>query len=201
MSWFKKLFHGRSERQTEDESTSKVETWLLKFESLNQFTYPEEDYENALEALEISMTNEVYALSTARNFRNESLDEFVCESDWVIVTRDQLMEPRFQRHLAKTDSLSTLCKSMVERSLNRRRAEIMARSPTCHCEELGRSLRQKKDQTMSFFRYLVTAFKRFWQKLKNKVKICCNCNHREVLKEAQTESYHISCFTNNYLCR
>ncbi|KAG6440960.1 hypothetical protein O3G_MSEX001585 [Manduca sexta] len=143
MMWFKKLFRGKCEKRTEDTAGSSKDEWINKFDYLNIFKEAEDGCSIATEALEVVQTEprEIYALTTIRNFRGDTLDEFVCESEWVLVTPDQFSEPRFQRHLTRTDTLTALCKTVADSNLNKKRAEIIAKSPNCHCHETAGRVR------------------------------------------------------------
>lgn len=186
---------------------SKDEPWLRKMDSLKQFVPPDEEVEVAEEALKIldvyvPVTCDVFALTTIKNFRADSLNEFVYESDWVFVSRKQLLEPRFQRRLKKTDTLTDLCRSLAERSVNRRRAEVIAKPPNCHCHVLN-SCESEKPLRSNLFRRMLSSFKSFWRCIYHKAKNCRIFKSEEVveipiLPEDPLESF---ASTSMYLCR
>lgn len=207
MKWFRKLFQGKCASQTEAKaSTSKIRPWSDKFDSSNSFVTLDVDFmeaEEALEALDVfvPVSSEVYALTTIKNFRSDTLKDFVYESDWVFVSREQLMEPKFQRRLKKADTLTELCRSLAERSVSKRRAEVVARPPNCHCHELRSSESEKPLRSSSLCRII--------KKIKNMCRhLCLKLKHFKIFKSEDVESPKPSedpimsfTSTNIYLCR
>ena len=161
--------------------------------------------EEALEVLDVfvPVISDVCALTTMRNFRSDSLDEFVCESEWVIVPRKQLMEPKFQERLRRTDTLTDLCKSLAKRNVSRRLAEVIAKPPKCHCHERSSSESEEEGPLRSsLFRRVLNSFKRFWRLLYSKVRDCFMS--KEVVETPNpNEEDPLESFasTNMYLCR
>ncbi|CAG4996643.1 unnamed protein product [Parnassius apollo] len=139
---------------------------------------------------------EVYALSTIKNFRCDNLTEFVLESDWVFVTKEKLLEPGFQQHLAKKESLMNLCKVLAERSSNKMQIVVVAKSPSCHCSELcpednGETVRLKNP----FYRLLNT-IRYIWKYLCKKVKACLKSTATESTNQTKIDNFN---FTQLYL--
>lgn len=198
MKWFKKLFLGKFEKQSEDYLVNtKREPWISKFDSLNPFK-PEDGCSIAIEALEYTevITNEVYALTTIRNFRGDTLDEFVCESDWVFVTKKQITEPKFQRHLAETNSLTVLCKTLAEKNVNKKFAEVIARSPTCQCDNRKAKIGNTKTNN---FQRTIKAVKNLFHDIVLKIKYLFKRKKKETDNSCEEPS-RITDFTKNYLC-
>lgn len=208
MKWFKKWFQGKCEKQTESmPSTSKAQPWKNKLNSLSDFIPPDDDFTVAVEALEaldvyVPVRSEVFAFTTIKNFRADSLNEHVYESDWVVVSRKQMMEPKFQRRLKKADTLTDLCRSMAERSVNRRRAEVVAKPPNCHCHELD-SCKSEKSQRTSIFRRIFNSFTRFCRLIYRKVRNCKIFKSEDVIEIPKATEDLLGSFhsTNSYLCR
>lgn len=206
MKWFKKWFQGKCEKSTEEPGPSRDVSWLIKIDSLKHFI-PEEVpvAEEALEVLDVyvPVPSDVCVLTTIKNFRTDSLKEFVYESEWVIVSRKQFMEPKFQRRLQKTDTLTDLCRSLAENSVNRRHAEVIAKPPNCHCHEMS-SCESEQPLRLNAFRRALSSFKRFWRLLCRKVKDFKIIKAEEVIdvpnfyEEDPLESF---ASTNMYLCR
>lgn len=204
MKWFKRLFLEKCEKQIEVKpSTSKVDPLLGKFNSLNFTTYVMPDPAEEVFETPVVECSEVCALTTIKNFRADTLDEFVFESDWMFVDRQRLLEPKFQQHLAKSDSLTALCKMLAKRNSNKLRAEVVARSPCCHCQDL-RSQEGEIKLRVNTFRRFVNAIGRFCKRLCNKFKNCIICNKKKARPysgpKSKIESDRQN-FTMNYLCR
>ncbi|XP_037302542.1 uncharacterized protein LOC119192908 isoform X2 [Manduca sexta] len=199
MMWFKKLFRGKCEKRTEDTAGSSKDEWINKFDYLNIFKEAEDGCSIATEALEVVQTEprEIYALTTIRNFRGDTLDEFVCESEWVLVTPDQFSEPRFQRHLTRTDTLTALCKTVADSNLNKKRAEIIAKSPNCHCHE-SKWHRKVKRPPQNMFQCFVNGVKKIFKCIVRKIKNCFIKKSRSKPKTC-TRPNIFSDSTNNYL--
>lgn len=142
---------------------------LTRIDSWKYFFSPDEDVSLAEEALIVldvyePVTSDICALTTIKNFRADSLNEFVCQSEWVVISRKKLLEPRFQQgYLTKTDTLTNLCRSLAENGVNRRRLEVIAKPPKCHCNEL--STKSEKPVRTSLFRVALNGFKSFWKGL------------------------------------
>lgn len=203
MKWFKRLFQEKCEKQIEVKpSTSKLDPLLGKFNSLN-FTLSVKP-EQAEEALETPVVEygAVCALTTIKNFRADTLDEFVFESDWVFIDRDRLLEPKFLQHLSKCDSMTTFCRTLAKRNLNKVRAEVVARSPCCHCKDLKSQEGEIKPRANTFRRF-INAIGRFWKRLINRFKKCIMCKKRIRPPSGSKSRTGSDCqnFTMNYLCR
>ncbi|CAH0686320.1 unnamed protein product [Spodoptera exigua] len=177
MKWFRRWFLGRfgkSRNEKTESGSSKL--WFKSIGSWEHFTSFKEDVEmaeDAMEVLEVLLPvkrSEVFALTTIKNFRTDSLKDFVLESDWVILSRDQLMEPKLQRHLQKPNSLTSLCRSLAERSVFKKKAEVIAKPPFCHCNELMSSCDSEKPLRLNVFRRMINSFKRFFSLLYSNVK-------------------------------
>lgn len=196
MKWFKRLFQEKCEKQIEVKpSTSKLDPLLGKFDSLNfTISVKPEQGEEAFET-PVVKPGDVYALTTVKNFRADTLDDFVFESDWVFVTHHRLLEPRFQQHLAKSDSLTAFCKRLAKRNSNKVRAEVIARSPCCHCKDL-RS--QEVGRPVNAFCKFINAIGRFWKRLCRSFKNCILCKKRTTSTDREVDSQS---FTMNYICR
>lgn len=203
MKWFKRLFQEKCEKPIEVKpSTSKLDPLLGKFDSLSNFTISvnpdqtEEVFETPL------VSDEVCALTTIKNFRADTLDEFVFESDWVFLDRHKLLEPKFQQHLAKSDSLTALCKVLAKKNSNKIRAEVVARSPCCHCKDLKSQESEIKPQ-VNTFRRVVKAIGSFIKRLCSRFKNCIMCKKRirtHSSQQSNSESDGQN-FTKDYLCR
>lgn len=203
MKWFKRLFQEKCEKQIEVKPcTSKLDPLLGKFDSLNFSISVKPD--QAEEVLETPLVEygEVCAVTTIKNFRADTLDEFVFESDWVFIDRHRLLEPKFQQRLAKSDSLTALCKTLAKKNSNKVRAEVVARSPCCHCQDL-RSQENEIKPRVNTFRRFVKAIGRFWKRLCCSFKNCIMCRKR--LRSPSDSKSGIESdlqnFTMNYLCR
>lgn len=197
------MFQEKCEKQIEVKpSTSKLDPLLGKFDSLN-FTISI-NLDEAEEVLEtpVRESGQVCALTTIKNFRADTLNEFVFESDWVFIDRHRLLEPKFQQHLAKSNSLTALCKMRAKRNSNKIRAEVVARSPCCHCKDLRSQEGEIKPQVNTFRRF-VKAIGRFWKRLCYGFKNCIMCKKR--LRPDSGAKFSIESdrqnFTINYLCR
>lgn len=159
--------------------------------------------EKASKTLEtpVAPRDEVYALTTIKNFRGDTLDEYVFESDWVFVTREKLLEPRFQQRLAKSDALTALCKVLSRRNANIIRTEMIARPPCCHCQDLCHENRSKSKS--SVFRRFCNTMLRLWRRVCDKFKN--SKSHRTKNKLSATtsnkEADPLNNYTINYLCR
>lgn len=211
MKWFKKLFQGKCEKLTEEKPGSSKAAWMNKFDSMNYFMPPEQDYMVADEALKVldvyvPVTSEVYALTTIRNFRANTLNDYVYESEWVVVSHKQLLEPRFQRRLKKTDTLTDLCRSLAESSVNKKLAEVIAKPPNCHCHELS-SCESEKPLRSRYFRRIVNSFKRFLRLFCHRVKHCKIFKTEDVnevpnsTEDSLEDPFEAFNSTNTYLCR
>lgn len=188
MKWFKKLFRGKYAKPS-DQTVSKPEPKKTVFDSLNSFKHPDKS-----SSVPVPEPSELFALTTMRNFRGDSLDEFVHESNWVILTREQLEEPRFQQHLARSDSLTSLCQSLSEKSVDIKRAEIVAKSPNCHCKERDPEEGNRRVRKNAFKRFF-NIFAKKWRHLSKKIKKCL-FKMKPKVEEDTSQSY-----TDNYLCR
>lgn len=204
MKWFKRLFQEKCEKQIEVKpSTSKLDPLLGKFDSLSNFTISvnADQAEEVLETPHVQC-DEVCALTTIKNFRADTLDEFVFESDWVFLDRHKLLEPKFQQHLAKSDSLTALCKMLAKKNLNKIRAEVVARSPCCHCKYLKSQESEIKPRLNTFSRF-VNAVGRFFKRLCSRFKNCIMCKKR--IRTHSSQNIKIESdrqnFTKKYLCR
>lgn len=201
MKWFKKWFRERIGRPVQEVSCAeKSEKWFSIFYTLNILTRPVEGLLVDLEAVEAkeSFQNDVYALTTIKNFRGDTLDEFLCESVWVIINSEQISEAKFQRHLAKPDSLTALCKSLAERSCNKRRAEVIARPPKCHCQDSPKTV--PTNQLNCFARF-IQFLRRLRNRLVCKLKECFGMNCYSEDDDNDCGSLETSTFTKCYLCR
>lgn len=182
----------------EKPSTSKGDS-LLRFDSLNKFKRSR-GHGEAAKALETAMPREeVYALTTIKNFRGDNMEEFVFESDWVFVSREKLMEPRFQQHLAKSDALTSLCKTLAKRNFNKKVAEVKARPPCCHCSDLNSKQNGNKTSQVTACQRFLDALTKFWRRMCDRLKnskLCIIKDNHDTAKGPNEIS-----FTNNYLCR
>lgn len=141
----------------------------------------------------------VFALTTIKNFYCDSLNEYVFQSEWVFVTREKLMEPRFQQHLAKAEALSNLCKKMAEKSGNAKRTEVVAKPPACHCNDLkDEKVCETKVPKLNPFRRVLNAISNFWKRVCNKIKKCLCKTKDEPIVDLEDQDFDI---TNSYLCR
>lgn len=175
MKWFKKLFQGKCEKLTEKCNINK-KAWFDKFKPSNSAVSADEGCpvgHDTLQALDVfvPVSSEVYALTTIKNFRSDTLDTFSCDSDWVIVSCEQFYEPKFQQSLRNTDSLTDMCRSLAETSINKRKAEVVARPPNCHCDELSSdSCESEKPSDLNFLTKVINSFRRFWRFIYSKLK-------------------------------
>lgn len=195
MKWFKKLFRGKCAKQSE-QILRKPESKKNLFDSLKRFKHSDRSASSAL-CVSVPVRSEIFALTTLRNFRVDSLDEFVHESNWVLLTKEQLEEPRFQQQLTRSDSLTSLCQSLSERSLDIRRAEIVAKPPNCQCKE--------RDPEDVYHRPRKNVFRRFchtlrtiWRHLCKKIK---QCFFKPKMTTPKVDEDPSQSYTNIYLCR
>lgn len=194
MKWFKKLFRGKCAKPSE-QALSKPGPKRNVFDSLNCFKQSDKESPAAC-SVSVPAASHLCALTTIRNFRADSLDEFVHESNWVLLTLEQLEEPRFQQHLAKSDSLTSLCQSLSEKSLDIRRAEIVARPPNCLCKERDLEKSFYRPRKNGFLRFL-NAFVKRWRNFCKKIKQCF-----VKMKPAPNDDEESSqSYTDYYLCR
>lgn len=209
MKWFRRWFLGRfGKSRSEKIEPGPSKHWFKSIGSLEHFTPFKEEVdmaEDALEVLDVFVPvkrSEVFALTTIRNFRTDSLKEFVLESDWVILSRDQFMEPKLQRRLRKTNSLTSFCKSLAEKSVNKRRAEVVAKPPLCHCNELLDSCESDKPLRLSVFRRIANSFQRFFSLLYRNVKRTL-FKPKDVESQIIVEDHSFETFASSstYLCR
>lgn len=140
----------------------------------------------------------VFALTTIKNFHCDAHDEYVFESEWVFVTREKLMEPRFQQHLAKTEALTNLCKRLSETSGQKKNTMVVAKPPHCHCSDIEKINEEKKKCYVNPFRRLLNTVTSAWRRLYNKIKECL-CNIKPDPSVIVVED--VSGITNSYLCR
>lgn len=202
MSWFKKLFREKSERASESDY-GKRDLWSDKFDSFKSYRRDrlvpvgEEASEET-----VSYPGEVYAVTTARNFRGDTLDKFVFESDWVFLTKEQFLEPKFQQRLARSDNLTTLCKSLATQR-TAKVSTVTAKPPLCHCNDIsfeessGRCERNHQNLFRRFVNAVATVWRRFCKRLKNCCKVC-KMRKRFIRGDRLSED---SNFTLSYLCR
>lgn len=176
-----------------EQTPSKPEPKKNLFDSLNSFKHPDA---GPAAVLSVSVPSEIFALTTIRNFRGESLSEFVHESSWMLLTLEQLEEPRFQQHLARSDSLTSLCQSLSEKSLDIRRAEIVARPPHCLCKERDPEEGYHRPRKNGFRRYF-NAFAKLWRHLCKKIKKC----FFKMKPAPNVDGESSQSDTHNYLCR
>lgn len=169
---------------------------LRSFNTLNRYN-PPRGQTKAVAALK-APGQEIYALTTIKNFRGDNMEEFVFESDWVFVSREKLMEPRFQQHLAKSDTLTALCTVLAKRNYNKKVSEVMAKPPCCHCSDLN-SKQNKNKTEVNTCRRLLDALTKFWRRVCNKLKNTKLCILKD--KNNAMEGPNEINFTNNYLCR
>lgn len=201
MKWFKRLFQEKCEKQIEIKpSTSKLDPLLGKFDSLNFTISVKPDQAEEVSETPLVQCDEVCALTTIKNFRADTLDEFVFESDWVFLDRHRLLEPKFQQHLAKSDSLTALCKMLAKRNSNKVRAEVVARSPCCHCKDL-KSQESEITPRVNRFRIFVHAIGSFFKRLCIRFKNCMTCKKRTRSHSCLKSKIESENFTKNYLCR
>lgn len=188
MKWFKKLFQGRSERETEARN---------KYSSVNEFDSYEKRVPDIPSKRKDETTKGVFALTTIKNFHSDAQDEYVFESEWVFVSHEKLLEPRFQQHLAKTEALTNLCKRLAKRSGHKKKAMVVAKSPNCHCREIDKINAERKSQYINPFRRILNAVTSLWKRFYNKIKEClCRIDPDPIVNdEDQLE------ITNSYLCR
>lgn len=175
-------------------TTSKSGNWKNRLEAVTAKDPKSRRPLNALR-MSVSVPSEVIALTTIQNFRGDTLQEFVYESNWVLLTREQLEHPRFQQHLAKSDSLTSLCKSMSERCVDVRRADVVAKPPKCQCGYRS-SEDAKTKPRRNIFRRFIDSFSRIWRGFRRKLR---HCFCKEPSAKTDEESGHS--FTNDYLCR
>ncbi|KPJ06561.1 Protein sprint [Papilio machaon] len=118
MKWFKKLFSGKFVKSTEAKIESPFQVWKKNIKKL-RFERVQNSELNARQILDmvIPSDEEICAVTTIQNFSCDDIEQFVSESDWVIVTKEKFLEPKFQQHLAKKDSLKNLCKKSRENGL------------------------------------------------------------------------------------
>lgn len=188
MRWFKKLFKGKSGKHLDKPSSSKADPWLNKLQK-------KRDSEASTSKLP---TTEVYALTTVRNFHCDSLDAFVLESEWVFLSKEQLMEPKFQYRLARSDTLTDLCKRLAERQV-RMEATVVAKPPYCHCAQL--CPKESETKKVNPFRKFANAITRFWKRLCKKLFCCVSSAEMESDSVPKEEMFQASDFTQSYLCR
>ncbi|CAH2090291.1 unnamed protein product [Euphydryas editha] len=165
MKWFKKLFRGKFVKSTEPKSVKAHNTFRIFTSENKQKKLPEK------QIVAEPTTEGVFALTTIRNFRCDSLNEYVFESEWVFVTREKLMEPKFQQHLTKTETLTKLCKKLAERSGHKKQAMVTVRPPTCHCNDLNYAEGGlMKDQYVNPFKKLFHACAGLLKRIYSRIK-------------------------------
>lgn len=199
MKWFRKLFRGRSGKAAEA-SSSKADPWLERFDSIK----PQERHRLCSigeEASEETVTDpeEVYAVTTAKNFRGDTLNEFVFESDWVILTKQEFFEAKFQQRLARSDAVTALCKKKAsERTA--KVSTVVARPPHCHCNDvdLEDSITVPRE---GIFRRFVKAVARFWRRFYKMLTNCKTCKMKSRRKDDQTDDSSSLTGLEGYLSR
>lgn len=192
MKWFKKLFRGKFAKPSE-QTLSKTESKKNSFDFLNCFKRTVKASGSV--SAPIRLPSEIFAVTTSRNFRSDSLDEFVYESNWVLLTREQFEEPRFQQHIARSDSLTSICHSISENSLDIRRAEVVAQPPSCHCQHRYPADTQKSRK--SALRKFFDSFGRIWRRLCTKIIQC----FFKLKWTPKNDADSIGSYTDSYLCR
>lgn len=198
MKWFRKLFRVKCARQTEPPpSKSKCDPWMRKLETKEaEKTRPTN---RLVLPAPMPIPEEVYALTTIKNFRCDTLNEYVLESDWIFVSKEKLNEPRFQHRLAKTEVLTALCKKLAENSASEEKTVVVTKPPECHCNHLSSEENGKvKPPYKNPFKRLLTAIAGFWKKLCNRLRSYNLCLSKKSSVENERNS---DGFTNSYLCR
>lgn len=205
MKWFKRLFRGKSEKVVEPGS-SKINPCFEKIGAWDSFKshHRERLVSIGEEASEETVTEfkEVYAVTTAKNFRGDTLDQFVFESDWVFLTKDQFLEAKFQQRLARSDTLATFCRKRAgDRST--KTSTVVAKPPLCHCSDLNcEESVSNVPKRESAFRRFVNAMTRFWRRFYRKLKSsCAMCKKKSKVTKGNERLSEDSNFTQSYLCR
>lgn len=180
-------------------STEKPHCSKQTFESLSNFVYSDESCSNESQASE-AFEEEVFALTTIKNFRTDDIDEFAVESDWVFATREELEEPRYQQRLAKSEVMTRLCKSIADSSIYKRTAVVVATPPKCHCKELSSLEDSPKTKKGNVFYRFFKAIKTFFCGVcrRFKCKFCVKKTNKNILEVRELIT---SDRTASYLCR
>lgn len=193
MKWFKKLFRGKFEKLSEPKSTKSQNIFRIFTSKKTKNKLPE------VQIVAEPTSEEVFALTTIRNFRCDSLNEYVFQSEWVFVTREKLMEPKFQQHLTKTDALTNLCKKLAETSGHKKQANVTVRPPACHCSDLNNEEGDAmKDQYINPFKKMLIAFAGLLKRIYSRFK---NCFCKIKLDSSVVYEEHNTDISNSYLCR
>ncbi|CAK1543049.1 unnamed protein product [Leptosia nina] len=197
MKWFTRLFRGRSERR--NEAWKALESFDPNFietdsskEEKDRTWKPMQRFEENSSSI-VTVGEEVFALTTIKNFRCDSISEYVFESDWVFVTREKLMEPKFQQNLAKSQLMTKLCRTLSERSGCVKTSTVVAKPPKCHCAEL--ETESEVPYTNPFRRFLKIVSD-MWKCLCKRIKSVFWGNDEPI--PIDEDDFDI---TNSYLCR
>lgn len=183
MKWFKKLFRGKSEKPSES-------NW--KIQRFDSKSYVQEKCPPTV-SKEVNVAKEVYALTTIRNFRSDSIDAFVLESEWVLVSKVELMEPKFQERLSRMNTLTELCKKSSKSKC--RNTTVIAKPSGCHCADLEKQEKEETQRTNPFW-CLLKKICDLWKCLRKKIKrVFCKNDEVIAIDESDFE------ITNSYLCR
>lgn len=180
--------------------SSNSETWRSRLESMSGFKI--RNSQSWLDTSRIIVNSEVFALTTIHTFHSDTLEDYVYESNWLLLTREQIEEPSFQKHLVESDSLTSLCKSMSEKSIDIRRTEVVAKSPNCYCSHRS----PEKSKAMSrrnTFRCFFDSLSRIWRGFKIRLKNCFSKTEPPTKTHTDCgQTNHITSFcVNDYLCR
>lgn len=184
-------------RSTESKSESPFQVWKKNIKKL-KFERVQNTELNARQILDmvIPSDEEICAVTTIQNFSCDDIEQFVSESDWVIVTKEKFLEPKFQQHLASKESLKNLCKKSREGGLNKKRVEVVAKPPACHCKEL--KSKEVKKPSKNPLRRFFEAIRNICRRLCRRIRDCLkfrSAQEKDEIKE------HISDVIHSYECR
>lgn len=169
MKWFKKLFQKKSVKISESKHS--------KIDSISHFQEPQ--------------PQEVFALTTIHNFRTDQLKDFAVDSEWVILSQEEILNPRFQEKLVRPENLKEHCKALAERSRHKIKVQIVSRSPTCHCDELDLENSMTVKPKMCPLKRVFTAVAKFWCRICKRLKICI-CRKKKTRTEMSGTSENAS---------
>ncbi|CAF4842439.1 unnamed protein product [Pieris macdunnoughi] len=181
MKWFIKLFRGKSEKPIERKW--KTERFDRKIFLDEQPTSSEE----------MPVTEEVYALTTIRNFQCDSISEFIVESEWVFVSKEKLMEPKYQERLSRMSSLTEFCKKL-SKNKECRKTTVVVKPPGCHCAELADEEAEEKIRDSNPIKIFFKSVRDLWKCVCKTIKKIFNKNDEVIqIDESDFE------ITNSYL--
>lgn len=150
MKWFNKLFRKKCAKISESKSS--------KINCMSRTQEPE--------------TQEVFALTTSQNFRSDQLKDFAVDSDWVILSREEMLKPLIQEKLARPEKLTEHCRTLVEKSRHKKKVKIISRSPLCHCNDIDLEDSITGRSKLCSLKRVFDAVANFWCRVCKRVKNC-----------------------------